>query len=578
MVAPTVSWTLSRSPNDGNHTKPDDPLENGDYTFIAQVYDYAVPYTVTVSGVPDTPKQYTVTVNGGDGATGDGEYMEGDEVTITAGTKVGYTFINWTATGVTLSNPDSSTITFNMPGNDVTLTANFMPDEPVEPKQFTVTVNAGNGATGAGQYKEGDEVTVTAGTKVGYTFTNWTDTGVTLSNSDSATITFDMPKNAVTLTANWTVYNPGGGSSSSDDDDDDYTPPTTTEKHPDGSTTTTTTTGGTKTETTKRPDGSKEVVKTDKNGTVTTTATDKNGNQTETIRKPDGSSHTTITNTDGSSSSTSITSSGRVESTVKLPAGVVGNKPVSLPIPEVPVTSEHNHASTITVTLPENTSAKVEIPVKQPTPGAVAVLVKADGTESIIKTSVTTDNGVTVTLQDGDTVKIVDNSKTYTDVPSNYWGANDIQFTSSRELFTGTSANTFSPDVSMDRAMFWTVLARYDGVDTNGGPTWYQMGQVWAVNRGISDGAAPNSPITREQLVTMLYRYAQSTNQDVSARESLSRYQDQHQVSSLAQEAMAWATAEGLLSGTSANTLSPGGLATRAEVAALLTRYCTWSA
>ena len=163
MVAPTVSWTLSRSPNDGNHTKPDDPLENGDYTFIAQVYDYAVPYTVTVSGVPDTPKQYTVTVNGGDGATGDGEYMEGDEVTITAGTKVGYTFINWTATGVTLSNPDSSTITFNMPGNDVTLTANFMPDEPVEPKQFTVTVNAGNGATGAGQYKEGDEVTVTAG-------------------------------------------------------------------------------------------------------------------------------------------------------------------------------------------------------------------------------------------------------------------------------------------------------------------------------------------------------------------------------------------------------------------------------
>lgn len=95
---------------------------------------------------------------------------------------------------------------------------------------------------------------------------------------------------------------------------------------------------------------------------------------------------------------------------------------VTLPMPEVPVTTDRETAPTVTVDLPSGTTAKVEIPVADVTPGTVAVIVKADGTEEVIKTSLTTENGVAVTLSDGDTVKIVDNSKTFDDVADNYWG------------------------------------------------------------------------------------------------------------------------------------------------------------
>ncbi len=507
--------------------------------------------TLTANFEPDAPvvpDQFTVTINGGDGATGAGQYKAGEKVTVTDSTK--------------------PTVTFDMPSNNVTLTANFEPDAPVVPDQFTVTVNGGDGATGAGQYKEGDKVTVTAGTKAGYTFTNWSASGVILSNPTSSTITFDMPKNAVTLTANWTVYNPGGGSgsgsgggsSSSNDRDDSPVSNSTVQKNPDGSTTTTVKKpNGSTTVTTTWKDGSKEVIQTQKDGTSTTT----------------------VSRTDGTTATT-VNQSGRTEVETTLSQSAVdAARKESAPLPISPLTPNSNpsKAPLVTVRLPEGSgTVKVEIPTKNLTMGTVAVLVQPDGTEHVLKTALPVENGMVVSLRDGEMVKLVDKSRTYADVPTNYWGSDGIQFTSSRKLFTGTSASTFSPDTLMDRAMFWTVLARYDGVNTDGGPTWYQMGQVWAVNRGISDGAAPNNPITREQLVTMLYRYAQSAGQDVSARGSLSRYQDQGQVSSFAEEAMSWATAEGLLSGTSTNTLSPGGLATRAEVAALLTRYCIWAA
>lgn len=143
-----------------------------------------------------------------------------------------------------------------------TLTANF------EPERYTVTLSdAGADAAGGGIYETGQTITVTARTRTGYTFKNWTAEGVTLSSPTSATVTFPMPENDVILTASWTANqptNPGGGSSSSsDDDDDDYTPPSSTEHNPDSSTTTTTTRNdGAKVETTKWPDGSKEVVET----------------------------------------------------------------------------------------------------------------------------------------------------------------------------------------------------------------------------------------------------------------------------------------------------------------------------
>ena len=346
-----------------------------------------------------------------------------------------------------------------------------------------------------------------------------------------------------------------------------------TEQNADGSTTTTVTQpNGTVTETTKNPDGSSEVVETRKDGTVTTTTTDKAGNKTEVVENANGSTKTTIDNKDGSSSTTTVSEDGQVEAQVKLPAAVVDDadgEAVALPMPQVPVTTDRESAPTITVDLPNNSSAKVEIPVRRVTAGTVAVLVKADGTEKVIKTSLTTDNGVSVTLDDGDTVKIVDNSKYFADVPGGYWGSDYIDFVASREIFSGTNQNIFSPEVPMNRAMIVTVLAALDGADTSStGGAWYEAGQRWAMLNGISDGTNMEQNLTREQLAVMLWNYAGKP----AAYSSLTGYPDWADTSSWATQAMAWAVEQGLISNLD-GALAPQGTATRAQVATILMRF-----
>lgn len=144
-----LRWSVGRSPNDGNRVSPTDPLENGDYLFVTTAFSYPITYTVTVSGVPDLPKEYTVTVHGGNGATGGGTYRANDPVTVTAGTKEGEIFRDWTAQGITLADATRPEISFAMPENDVTLTANFEPDHTIavtgvalEPKVYDGTAAA----------------------------------------------------------------------------------------------------------------------------------------------------------------------------------------------------------------------------------------------------------------------------------------------------------------------------------------------------------------------------------------------------------------------------------------------------
>ena len=270
---------------------------------------------------------------------------------------------------------------------------------------------------------------------------------------------------------------------------------------------------------------------------------------------------------------------GNVVSRTTLSAAAVAaaqkkGEAMALPMPAVPLTNDRETAPTVTVDLPSGGSAKVEIMVEDVTAGTVAILVKDDGTEEVIKTSLTTENGVVVTLNDGETVKLVDNSKDFADVSDSYWAADAIDFATSRELFAGTSATTFSPDTAMTRAMIVTVLARLEGVDTSASEPWYEDGRQWAMENGISDGTNMDDPLTREQLVAMLYRYAGSPS--ISA--DLSGYTDADTVSDWAQQAMAWAVQQGIVSGTSSTTLSPQDEATRAQVAAILMRFIQASA
>lgn len=228
---------------------------------------------------------------------------------------------------------------------------------------------------------------------------------------------------------------------------------------------------------------------------------------------------------------------------------------------------------------------KAALPVKD---GQVAVLVDADGNETIIQKSLVEDGTAYVMLDGSATVKFVDNSKTFDDVSASSWYSGAVTFASSHELFNGTGdGSTFSPDADMTRAMLATVLWRLeseaeagqgavDFADAVSG-SWYADGVAWASAEGIVQGTggnnfSPDNSITREQLATMLYRYAINRSLDTGKRANLNGYTDRASVSDWASDAMQWAVAVGLIQGKGNGVLDATGTATRAEVATILQR------
>ena len=166
-------------------------------------------------------------------------------------------------------------------------------------------------------------------------------------------------------------------------------------------------------------------------------------------------------------------------------------------------------------------------------------------------------------------------TKTFSDVSSSDWFADAVKYVSDKGMMNGTGNGKFSPADSTTRAMLMTVIARYAGEDTTGSNPWYQKSMEWAKANGVSDGTAPNANITREQLVTMLYRYAKSTGKDVSVGKdtNILSYADATTVSEYAVPAMQWACGAGIVNGANGK-LNPQNNATRAEVAAILMRFC----
>ena len=159
----------------------------------------------------------------------------------------------------------------------------------------------------------------------------------------------------------------------------------------------------------------------------------------------------------------------------------------------------------------------------------------------------------------------------FTDVSANNWSYDGVKYAYENGLMNGTSSTAFSPNANTTRGMIVTILARVEGVNTNGTP-WYAAGQKWAMDNGISDGTNMPGVITREQLATILYRYAKQKGYDVSKSAALTAFSDADKVSGYAAEAMQWAVAEGLLQGSNGE-LDPQGSATRAQVATILMRF-----
>ena len=178
----------------------------------------------------------------------------------------------------------------------------------------------------------------------------------------------------------------------------------------------------------------------------------------------------------------------------------------------------------------------------------------------------------------------------FRDVMNSDWYYSAVDYVYINNLFGGTSPSTFSPSVPMTRGMFVTVLYRLEGeppayqggqfADVLDASLYYYDAVTWAntnnIVMGYSNNAfGPNDPVTREQMAAIIYRYAEYKQRDMSAPDSAyNTFPDRSDVSAYAISAMRWAVSRGIING-SGGSLLPRNTATRAEVAQIISNYCT---
>ena len=285
---------------------------------------------------------------------------------------------------------------------------------------------------------------------------------------------------------------------------------------------------------------------------------------------------------------------------------------------QVPITADTTFTAVWSYIPPANPNYRIDIPdFEGGTVTADPAAAKAGATVTL---TATPDEGyavgtITVTDRFGDAVKVTENADgTYTftmpngqvtvkatfvetqepapaepfpDVDENDWFYDEVVYVYENGLMNGVENNRFAPNTATNRAMLATILYRLAGEPAVSGDlpftdvaagTWYTDAVLWAAQNGIVNGLgentfAPMNTLTREQLVTMLYRYAEAEGYDVSAAADLSGYPDADKVQTYAQEAMSWAVAEGIVEGMDGN-LNPAGSATRAQIATILMRFC----
>ena len=191
------------------------------------------------------------------------------------------------------------------------------------------------------------------------------------------------------------------------------------------------------------------------------------------------------------------------------------------------------------------------------------------------------------TVPGGSTGETGSSALPFGDVASTAWYSEAVKYVYENGMMNGTGDGQFSPNATTTRAMIVTILHRLelepaasasDFADVASG-SYYANAVSWAASNNIVNGIssssfAPNTAITREQLATILYRYASFKGYAVTASNALDNYTDAAQISSYATTAMQWANAEGLITGSTGMALNPKGNATRAEVATILMRFC----
>ncbi len=324
-------------------------------------------------------------------------------------------------------------------------------------------------------------------------------------------------------------------------------------------------------------------------GSTTETVTGADGNKTTTVTASDGSKTTTTTTADGVVGTTKTDADGNVTSVeVIMPYGSETGEAVVAPV-KVKAFASAEDAPEIGITVREG-SARVEIPVEDVNHGTVAVIVDEDGNETVIRDCAVDKNGVIINVDGSVTVKIVDRSVDFADVQTTgHWASDAVEFVAARNLFNGTGDGVFSPNTAMQRGMLVTVLHRLayepeaDSTQITFGDIqssdYFAEASAWAnanhIVEGYNGSFRPRDGVSREDLVTILYRYAKfkgyATETDGNA---LTSFTDVQNIRSYAVDAMNWAVSVGLVNGVSADRLAPQSGAKRAEVATIIERFC----
>lgn len=282
-----------------------------------------------------------------------------------------------------------------------------------------------------------------------------------------------------------------------------------------------------------------------------------------------------FTYTKPSSSSSGGSSSGKT--TYKVTTSAVNNGGVNAS------PSNAEKGATITLTLSPDKGYKLDkLTVTDGSGKSVSTVKKSDTVYTFTMPASAVTVGVSYAKADETPSKT-----TFNDVSANDWFASAVDYVTGKGMMNGTAANTFSPKANTTRGMVVTVLYRLENQPSTSAASftdvasgaYYANAVAWANANGIVSGYGsgkfgPNDKVTREQLAAILYRYAQYKKYDVSGANSLDGYTDVQSVSSYAVPALQWANAAGVVTGKSGSKLDPKGNATRAEVAAMLMRFC----
>lgn len=288
-------------------------------------------------------------------------------------------------------------------------------------------------------------------------------------------------------------------------------------------------------------------------------------------------SGTTITIAKKSSGGSSGSSSGKT--TYKVTTSAVNNGGVNAS------PSSAEKGATITITLSPDKGYKLD------------KLTVTDGSGKTVSTVKKSDTVYTFTMP-ASAVKVgvsyvkateTPSETKFNDVSANDWFASAVDYVTGKGMMNGTADNTFSPKANTTRGMVVTVLYRLENQPSTSAASftdvasgaYYANAVAWANANGIVSGYGsgkfgPNDKVTREQLAAILYRYAQYKKYDVSVGEdtNILSYNDAQSISTYAIPAIQWACGAGVVTGKSGSKLDPKGNATRAEVAAMLMRFC----